>query len=192
MYKLFPYSLYFLSFLPLWISVLFIEIRSICSETQNLVSEYSVVVGIFLGVSISMYILLRQLKALHSEHAPKQTIKAAKEQKALSVEFLLSYILPLFAFDFTCWDEVLQFLIFFGIVGYLCISHNMYCANLVMDVMKYRFYDCEIENADGITHTVTIISQHKLTSKVGQQVHLTRLNNDYSFVTDLLCHTEQQ
>ena len=37
------------------------------------------------------------------------TINDAKESKTITAEFLLSYILPLFAFDFTQWDEVVKF-----------------------------------------------------------------------------------
>lgn len=183
MSKLFPYSLYFMSFLPLWVSVLFIEIRSIFTKEPGIATEIGMIVFIFVGTIASWIVLTKQLKALHDEHPVKKTILNATEQKALSVEFLLSYILPLFAFDFTKWDQVVLFGFFFVIVGYLCISHNMYCANLVLDVMKYRFYDCEIENADGISSTIVIISQRPLTSMVKQQVPISTLNNDYSFDT---------
>lgn len=42
----------------------------------------------------------------------------------ITAEYLLSYILPLFAFDFTKWDEVVKFLIFFLTFSYLCIRHG--------------------------------------------------------------------
>lgn len=47
MSKLFPYSLYFMSFLPLWVSVLFIEIRSIFTKEPGIATEIGMIVFIF-------------------------------------------------------------------------------------------------------------------------------------------------
>ena len=38
---------------------------------------------------------------------------SAQEEKTITAEFLLSYILPLFTFDFRTWDGVFLFLIFY-------------------------------------------------------------------------------
>mgnify|MGYP000320977530 FL=1 len=60
----------------------------------------------------------------------------------ITAEYLLSYILPLFAFDFTKWDEVVKFLIFFLTFGYLCIKHNSFSVNIVLELLGYKMYDC--------------------------------------------------
>ena len=52
------------------------------------------------------------------------TIVDAKENKSIITDYMLSYILPLFVFDFTQWDGVVMFLIFFITLGFLCIKHN--------------------------------------------------------------------
>ena len=43
------------------------------------------------------------------EGSSKQTIKVAREEKSIAAEFLLSCILPLFAFDFTLWNQAVLF-----------------------------------------------------------------------------------
>lgn len=57
-------------------------------------------------------------------------------------EYLLSYILPLFAFDFTVWNGVVLFLIFFTILGFLCIKHNYFSVNIILEMAEFRFYNC--------------------------------------------------
>lgn len=183
MFSLFPYSLYFLSFSPLWVSILFIEIKSIVCTNRNHYTEW-VGIGVILLLSISsMAVLLHQLSTLKRFKPPKRKIVSAREQKVITVEFLLTYILPLFAFDFTRWDEAILFCFFFIVVGYLCIHHNYYCVNVILDVMQYRFYECDLENPDGITTTMTVISRKRLNALVGEEISIKELNDDFSFHT---------
>ena len=73
--------------------------------------------------------------------------------------YLISYILPLFAFDFTLWDEVVEFMIFFIVLGFLCIYHNNFSVNIILELLQYRFYECSLLNADNIEVEKVIISK---------------------------------
>ena len=88
-------------------------------------------------------------------------LKEVEEEKIISTEFLLSYVLPLFAFDFTKWDQVILFLIFYITMSFLCIRHNHFSVNIVLEFLHYRFYNCVIENDDKIRIDTKIISKNR-------------------------------
>ena len=92
---------------------------------------------------------------------------------------MLSYILPLFTFDFTQWDEVIKFLLFFIILGYLCIRHNNFSVNIILELMHYRMYDCSLMNADGKEVDRTVISKNILSTSKGKDIQVKILNNEY-------------
>ena len=106
-------------------------------------------------------------------------LQDSKESKTITAEFLLSYILPLFAFDFTLWDEVVKFLIFFFIFGYLCIRHNNFSVNIILEIMHYRMYDCSLINADGKEVERTVTNKNMLTTSKRKDIQVKILNNEY-------------
>lgn len=102
----------------------------------------------------------------------------AKEEKTITTEYLLSYILPLFAFDFTQWDGVVLFLLFFIVLGFLCIRHNNFYLNIILEIVNYRFYSCKCINEDGQKTMLIIISCRKLNNCIGDEIYLKALNNE--------------
>lgn len=97
----------------------------------------------------------------------------------MTAEYLLSYILPLFAFDFTVWNGVVLFLIFFTTLGFLCIKHNYFSVNIILEIAEFRFYNCILKNEDGIESEQIIISRRRLTGCIGEELYLKALNNEY-------------
>ena len=140
MSKAVSYSLFFLSFIPLWITVIFIDGKSLIEGNENNCTEKISIALILLNIIICFIVLL--VKINHKEHTYLYIIEKAAEEKMVTAEYLLSYILPLFAFDFTKWDEVVKFLIFFLTFGYLCIRHNSFSINIVLELLGYKMYDC--------------------------------------------------
>lgn len=86
--------------------------------------------------------------------------------------------LPLFAFDFTQWKSVALFLIFFLTLGFLCVKHETFTVNIVLEVFGYQFYRCDLEDEDGNGITWMIISRTDLKGCVGDSVYLRPLNNE--------------
>ena len=172
------FSMYFLSFVPLWITVLFIDIKSLVDGGGDKWTEIIGIAGILLGLLISAIILFTKFYVSDDEKYTL-TIQDAKESKTITAEFLLSYILPLFAFDFTRWDEVVKFLIFFLIFGYLCIRHNNFSVNIILELMHYRMYDCSLMNADGKVVDRIVISKNILSTSKGKDIEVKILNNEY-------------
>lgn len=172
------FSMYFLSFVPLWITVLFIDIKSLVDGGRDKWTEIISITGILIGLLVSLIILFVKFFVTDDEKHVL-TIQEAKESKTITAEFLLSYILPLFAFDFTQWDEVVKFLIFFLIFGFLCIRHNNFSVNIILELMHYRMYECRLMNADSKEVERTVISKNTLSTSRGKDAQVKILNNEY-------------
>lgn len=179
MFKLFSFSLYFVSFLPLWVSVLFIDILSIAENQTETRTEYISICCILIVLFISIVIIYHELRKHGKEGSRRQTIKAVREEKSITAEFLLSYILPLFAFDFTLWNQVVLFLVFFATLGFLCIRHNYYSVNIVLEIAGYRFFRCVMSNSDNVETEQLVMSKQRLNELIGTDIYVAALNNDY-------------
>ena len=122
MNRLFKYAMFFTAFIPLWITILFLDIMSITDETNNYIGSEVVGIGcIAIGLFLSAIIIFCSMRGVRSQNYTKYKILSAEQEKGITSEFLLSYILPLFAFDFTRWVSVFEFLIYFVILAFLCV-----------------------------------------------------------------------
>ena len=179
MSRIFSLSLYHTSFTPLWISILFIDIKSCIENPSNLWTEYISIGCILISCLIALIVLLIALCTNGKEGASPHKVVSAIEEKTITAEYLLSYILPLFAFDFTQWSQVVLFLIFYLTLGFLCIRHNYFSVNIVLEVANFRFYSCTTENEDGELLEQRILSHRRLNGCVGEMLYLKSLNNEY-------------
>ena len=178
MSKLFTSALFFISFAPLWLSVIFVDTVSLLEDTQSSGIEKIGISTILVVFSISLVFVLKKLRVEANSEAERYTILTVTEEKTVTSEFLLSYILPLFAFDFTQWKSVALFLIFFLTLGFLCVKHETFTVNIVLEVFGYQFYRCDLEDEDGNGITWKIISRTDLKGCVGDSVYLRPLNNE--------------
>lgn len=177
MSKLFLLCLYFTSFTPLWLAILYIDIKSILKNISNCEIEKISIVFIIVLFVIALIVLNIELRMTNNE-SMKYKLISAKENKTMISDYLLSYVLPLFAFDFTEFDSIVIFLIFYFTLGFLCIRHNYFGANIILEIMGYRFYDCKIESVDKKKYFQTIISNQQLTGCLGEMISLKSLNNE--------------
>ena len=178
-------SMFFLSFSPLWLSVFFIDGKSLMENSENIYTEIISISLILIGTLFSLVILIFAFNPKDRNGAQKYTLISAKEEKTITSEFLLSYILPLFAFDFTVWHETVLFLIFFAVFAYLCVHHNHFSVNIVLELLHYRFYSCEMENDDGQIVNKIIITQNTLPANIGSDICTRAINNDYCVQVNL-------
>ncbi len=177
-------ALFITSLLPLWISVLFIEIKSIVENHFDICTEIIAITVIVVANIISILILLWWINKAETTSTEDWVIEDAKEEKAISAEYLLSYILPLFAFDFTHWDSVVLFLIFFLTLMLICIRHNHLTTNIFLDGMKYTTYSCILKKEDCASQNhKMVISKANLSLHRGRIIHVNNINNEYCFAT---------
>ncbi len=183
----FQLSMYYLSFVPLWFTVILTDAFNIINGEINLWTEY---VSIPLIVLVFIFAIINVRKGLNPtkiDNTQEHRLESAEEDKFLAAEFLMSYVLPLFAFDFTKFQGVFSFLVFFIIFGWLCIKHNYFCVNVVLEAMKYKVYDCTYQTFDDITLKKKVISKRALSQCRGETIRVRGLNNEYM----LDCYTPQ-
>ncbi|MGN9164948.1 hypothetical protein ACTNDY_06625 [Tissierellaceae bacterium HCP3S3_D8] len=186
--KLFKLAMFITSFLPLWITVIFINLLSIIKNDINLCTEYISITIIIITNVISMLVILKSMDSIQpSEYNPYIVIEAEQE-KGITSEFLLSYVLPLFAFNFTQWDGVIQFLIYFIVLAFLCVRNNNVYANLVFEIKKYKFYNCELQwkaEPDVDPIQAMVISKDNICSQKGNTIEIALLNKPFYLMKDL-------
>lgn len=174
------FSMFFLSFAPLWVSILFIDSKSIIEKQTGVMTEkYSILVILIISI-ISLVILMLSFNKKNADGSQEYTINDIEEEKALSAEYLLSYILPLFAFDFTVWHQVVLFLVFFFVLAFLCIRHNYFSVNILLELLGYRFYRCTLQNEDGVSISKVVISKERLLNRKTERILIHPINNEYS------------
>lgn len=180
MSKIFAFNLFFLSFSPLWVSIIFVDFKSIfIDKNESIITELILIASIILLWSISFIVLCSHLHKTNNTNSESYTIKEAREGKTITSDFFLSYILPLFAFDFTQWDGVVEFLIFFCVLAFLCIRHNHFSVNIILELMNYKMYECVLQNADDQEIERIVISKESLTVCKGKGITVKHINNDF-------------
>lgn len=144
--NLFKISIFVTSFSPLWLTILFIDGLALYNGA---VSPYSEIIGIccilFCNVLSAWCMRCAIKSSFHETFFNDYIIVRAVQEKCITSEFLLSYILPLFAFDFTLWSGCVEFLIYYVTLAFLCIRNNNVYANLWLEVFGYKFYSCELK-----------------------------------------------
>lgn len=180
---LFKYAMFFTAFIPLWITVLFLDIMSITDESNSYIgAEVIGIVCIVIGLFLSIIIIFCSMRGVQDRDYAKYKILSAEQEKGITSEFLLSYILPLFAFDFTRWVNVVEFLIYFSILAFLCVRNNNVYVNLLFEMKKYKFYTCEMQwiaEANTTPIPMMVISKKPLTAYKGNTIEVAALNKPF-------------
>lgn len=177
---LFKVSIYFLSYFIVWISVIFIDLKSIFIDKNfTTITEWISLGCIFLLTVISWKIVSWFSKSTTKSQLRTYQIDRAAEKKDISVEFILSTALPMISFDFTIWSQVILFLIFFISIGILSIRHNIFWINIYFEIKGYRVFDTMLLNNENKKFRTLIISKQYLPNFIGKDINLKAINNQY-------------
>lgn len=176
---LFSCSMFFLSFTPLWISIIFIDVVNILTNEHNLWTEIISIFCIILSLIFSGIQLYLYVKKNTPQGMKRYTMLEAKEEKTISVEFLLSYVMPLFAFDFTQWQQTILFLHIFLVLCWLCVKHKHFSNNVVLEALEYRVYSCVLESEDGKKLSAKVIAKNHLSLSIQDDIEVEFINNDF-------------
>jgi len=177
---IFEFAMFFLSFLPLWLSIIFMDLINMIRDSKNLWTEKLSVVGVLSGIIICSFVTWKWLHKDGSQNREKYEIISAKEERFITAEFMMTYVLPLFAFDFTRWDGVVLFLLFFYVFWFLVHRHKYFCTNLALEIFGYRIYECELKNGNQ-TLSKLVVSRNELNAMAGSTIRTRKYNNDYHF-----------
>lgn len=178
MNKLFKFSVFFVSYTPLWLSIIYIDLMNVFyHNTMNPWTERISITSIFMAYLISIPNLIQSMQKLRQENSEKFTINAASEQKTASLEYILTFVLPMFAFEFTQWENLVMFLLYFVVLSYLVLKHNLLVANIVLELLRYQFYEVTLEDGYGQKTSREVISKRRLENLVTEDIYLHSMNN---------------
>lgn len=180
--KYFKIAMFVSSFLPLWITIGFIDVLNIIRKEENLYVEIIGVSAIVILLFLSFIIIKSSIKNVNEYDYEPYKILEVIQEKGITSEFLLSYVLPLFAFDFTMWEGVVQFLIYFFVLLFLCVRNNNVYANIIFEILGYKFYACELKyipEPDTTSIQVMIISKANLCANKGNSIEIAVLNKPF-------------
>ena len=79
------FCIFYLSFTPLWISVVFVDIMSIVKCSPTIWTEKISIVLILIVFILSMLFLYFGLKGRNGDNVEKYTLKSAYEEKSITV-----------------------------------------------------------------------------------------------------------
>ena len=162
--KRFKWNMFITSFLPLWISIVIANISSIIVSAvekwkmgEKFLFNIKVILNDnFISIIVTLVVVIVFLVTIwninrfikdknKNPNKPKIKITNAKRANKLSSEFLLAYILPMIAFDFTNLKSIILFVIYFGMLAFLCIRNNNVYTNILLELKGYRMYSCDLE-----------------------------------------------
>ena len=178
----FKTAMFITSFAPLWITVLFIDMIAVAQNKKLCSPEGVGVIAILLLNLLSIIIVLTSLRDITPDRYHQYVVLEATQERGFSSEFLLSYVLPLFVFDFTQWSSIVQFLIYFCILAFLCVRNNNVYMNLLFELMGYKFYTCMLQWAAEMgtpPQQCIVISRNNLTSEKGNTIKAASLNKPF-------------
>ncbi len=170
---LFKTSVLLLSFTPLWVTILIMNIVSLSQNTKCLFAEKAWVVLILLSFAVALLYFLWCVGKIKKGSKYPYTLLSAKHERGFTSEFLLSYILPLFVFDVTHWYGTLYFLIYFFVLSFLCVRNNNIYANIVLELMGYKFFSCSVQKlpiGNEGTSEIILISKEPICSMIGNRI----------------------
>lgn len=173
------FSLFYLSLTPLWLSIAFIDAKSLWDNTTNLLTEIISIICIGVAMLIATIVVILAFRKKNISKTQRYTLTEVKEEKILTAEYVLSYVLPLLAFDFTVWYHVVLFLLFFLVLAFLHIHHNRLGANVVLEVFGYKYYECLLTNEDDIPIRKSVISRNDLITQKNEHIYAKPINNEY-------------
>ena len=167
----FKWHMFFTSFLPLWLSIVICDIWSLVEDGHKAVislEEFTTsiqqivemvkeflfghlieVVSVLILVVYSIVCICHINKIIRDQEASKNklegSVKVARRANKLSAEFLLAYILPMIAFDYSTCKGIVLFLIYFSVLSFLCVRNNNVYTNIFFELKGYKMYACDIE-----------------------------------------------
>lgn len=179
MNNIFKSCMFIISFLPLWINILIINGISIFQNSDGILVAICNSVLILISVIFSfLYISFANKKINKKDNLIECKLISSYQEKSMASNYLLSYILPLFIFDFNTLLGVLQFLIYFVIILVLCVKNSYVYINILLEFLGYTTFNCKILE-EGREKVVYVISNDDFNGYKNKDVNIYELDNPF-------------
>ena len=174
---LFLMSMFFLSFMPLWICIVCIDMKSLIDGTDYPYAEWIGLGMITFLLFVSVLITIKTLRKQVTQNTGKYMVVDAVKDTVSTTAYLLSNALPLLAFDFTQWFDTVQFMIILGFLAVLCLLHYRCDSNVCLELVGYRLYKCSLHSEYDDKEEITILIRRKQLN-VNDEVVIRKLNDE--------------
>lgn len=133
----------FLSFFPLWLSILVSCLESVFRRNQPIRTEILLICFVSAMFAVSGFGVRNVFcKRPPVDEVEKKTVVWCEKQKGVTSDFILACVLPLYTFDFTKWCSVLQFGFVIGSILLLYARHYGCPPNVVLECFGYSCFKC--------------------------------------------------
>jgi uncharacterized membrane protein SirB2 len=208
MNKFFKWNMLITSFIPLWIAIFVtiawdiatasnplwtqvgngISVREAVSQicqSHMIQLVFSAIMAIVMTIAVFYIIAFVKRKENPKEKSGVGKILSAQKSTSLVTDFLLFYILPMSAFDFSLTRDIVLFLIYFALIAFLSIRNGNVYTNVLFELMRYKIYRCDVErkilDKSFIYNGSTVISRENLTGKANQEFSFYDFENTIFF-----------
>jgi hypothetical protein len=142
-------------------------------NTKGIQLAVFAIIAILLAISTIVVVCFLLRKSNLNESSGYGKVLSARKSATLVTDFLLTYIVPLIAFDFTSVRDIILFLIYFALIAFLNIRNGNVYTNILFEFMGYRVFTCDIEREitgkQYLFTDCTVISKENLTGKIYQE-----------------------
>lgn len=190
--KAFRWHMLITSFIPLWISIIIVTMWDMVSgcyisvvdffQQKYIVLSLSLFIIVITSISLVSFTRFFKMKSKKTENSGVAKIIRAKKSSKLVSDFLLAYVLPMIAFDFTDLQGITLFIVYFAVLSFLSVRNNNVYTNILLEFKRYRMYDCEIEcqvaGKQVSRPDCTIFSKSNLVTKIGAEITYYDFDND--------------
>ena len=181
---LFNPSLFFSSFIPLWLVIIYMDAVSIYQNNSNILIETIIIPIISILILLSLTDMFLEIRHFKKFDGHKRIVCFAEKDKDILPTFIFSFALPLCAFNFTQYDGVISFLLFFIPIMIICIRNNIVFPNAALMIVGYNYYKCRFdEDVNGRLFSVAT-KQKDIEANIGAEVITYQINNDAQFLFD--------
>lgn len=185
--KLMSFALVVLSFLPLWCLMVVRMGFSVWRNKGGLYSEWVGIIILLVMIGLSILIVGWSRKKQFYGSACVGDVINVREQKTVTIKFILENVLPLFVFDCTTFDGLISILVYFLLVGSLSVKHRHFQANIWLEWLGYTFYEGDLVDKKVIPDTpslkrkVVVVSEEDPVGNIFRQdanMRLCKVNNE--------------
>jgi len=178
--NVFRCCMFFLSFFPLWICVVFIDVMKIVSDKTNLWSEIIELIVISLMTLFCTFVICKVLKINKGQNCECYKVIKSEIDTISTSTYLLTNVLPLLAFDFTKWKSTITFLIIILFLFLMNSIHNRYDCNICLELMGYRMYTCWLKDDREEQRQLTVLIRNT-SLNANDEIAIHKLNDNLFF-----------
>lgn len=162
------YELYLISLSMLFLFVFFLTLPfcwGIDCRLIGLKALLSTYLFCLISLIFFMYSLILILKLKSKLKANNHTpfnVKSIKNDSYEHLVFLVTYIIPLVAFDFENYKYQILFIVLISLIGYMYTKTDMYFSNPSLAILGYSIYRVEAGFRGNETKLITVLSKDSI------------------------------